>query len=820
MATELLINQLFTGRYLDEGENIGHEVINLFKDDAGNNNLFITPSGQVRNHDVGAVLFVCNISARTTVEVVGMAKGISSISDDEINQITYKGFSLDQIFGSNKYLGNEDPVPNQVSFRAEKVSTPSRRIFITLDNNFKFEDAIVIYLKSDRKVIIPQGMREYYSDEVDGNAYRQLLAELINKDSIWNDVNEVVSDDLVHKQAPLTVSESQSKFDIMRERFLKRISEVQSGNHMNSEILINQIFTGRYLEEGENIGHEVINLFKDDAGHNNLFITPSGLVRNHEVEGVLFVCNISARITVEVVAMAKGISTISDDEIKQITYKGYSLDHIFGDNSYLGNKDPVPNQVSFRAAKVATPTKRIFITLDNNFKSDDGIVIYLKSDRKVIIPQGMRVYYSDEIDGQAYRQLLNELINKDSIWNDINVLASDESAHKQAPLTVSESQSKFDTMRERFLRRIKEIQTGKSSEPTSNGSAGSFWDINLLKKLSYDQVRQLYMIFLKIQGIAQATINTALNDSFYIWKKGDHDLFWKAVESSDADARSILIEILRKNSSVDPEKNASSYMSHLRRFRLFLAWEGNDEAGKLLRSFANTADVKSDSNDAKPKKQPSDPKIVQPPKKEVLVVPPDLKVGDTFKFGSYYQESSNYMSPIEWIVIKRLGPKVLLMSRYGLDRKQYHHENADVPWEESDLRKWLNDTFLKTAFSEEEQKRIALTNVENIADPQYQTFGGKNTDDYIFCLSMAEADSLFDEDAARKCIPTPYAVGEGVVQSEVFMLNGKGTCLWWLRSRGVYEFGAYLIRENGSIGGYNDLSSTFTAIRPVLWMNL
>ena len=30
---EILINQLFAGRYLDEGENIGHEVINLFKDD-------------------------------------------------------------------------------------------------------------------------------------------------------------------------------------------------------------------------------------------------------------------------------------------------------------------------------------------------------------------------------------------------------------------------------------------------------------------------------------------------------------------------------------------------------------------------------------------------------------------------------------------------------------------------------------------------------------------------------------------------------------------------------------------------------------------
>lgn len=29
MSKEILINQLFAGKYLDEGENIGHEVINL-----------------------------------------------------------------------------------------------------------------------------------------------------------------------------------------------------------------------------------------------------------------------------------------------------------------------------------------------------------------------------------------------------------------------------------------------------------------------------------------------------------------------------------------------------------------------------------------------------------------------------------------------------------------------------------------------------------------------------------------------------------------------------------------------------------------------
>ena len=36
----------------------------------------------------------------------------------------------------------------------------------------------------------------------------------------------------------------------------------------NDEILINQLFAGSYLNEGANIGHEVINLFKDDNGQN------------------------------------------------------------------------------------------------------------------------------------------------------------------------------------------------------------------------------------------------------------------------------------------------------------------------------------------------------------------------------------------------------------------------------------------------------------------------------------------------------------------------------------------------------------------------
>lgn len=206
MAEELLINQLFAGRYLDEGENIGHEVINLFKDDEGNNNLFITPSGQVKDHEVKNILFVRNISSRTTVEVICLAKVVSTIDDEEIKKIRYAGFSLEQIFSSNTYHGDIDTVTQHVTFRSKQISIPLNRIFITLDENFKFDgDATVIYLKSERKVIIPQGMREYYSEKNDAKAYQQLTNDLIGNKSIWNETNTtnvLIPDGVAHNQPP------------------------------------------------------------------------------------------------------------------------------------------------------------------------------------------------------------------------------------------------------------------------------------------------------------------------------------------------------------------------------------------------------------------------------------------------------------------------------------------------------------------------------------------------------------------------------------------------------------------------------------------
>ena len=101
-------------------------------------------------------------------------------------------------------------------------------------------------------------------------------------------------------------------------------------------------------------------------------------------------------------------------------------------------------------------------------------------------------------------------------------------------------------------------------------------DINKMKDLSYDELRTLYKGFLHSQNISKLTINTAYVDTFYLWRKGSKDLFWDAVIATDFEnvARNGLIKALTENSTGNVKSLVNSYLSHLRRFRLFLASNG------------------------------------------------------------------------------------------------------------------------------------------------------------------------------------------------------------------------------------------------------
>lgn len=104
-------------------------------------------------------------------------------------------------------------------------------------------------------------------------------------------------------------------------------------------------------------------------------------------------------------------------------------------------------------------------------------------------------------------------------------------------------------------------------------------DINKMKALPYDELRALYKNFLRSQNISKLTINTAYVDTFYLWRKGSKDLFWNAVTATDfeTEAKDEIKKTLSENSTGNVKSLVNSYLSHLRRFRLFLASDGTEE---------------------------------------------------------------------------------------------------------------------------------------------------------------------------------------------------------------------------------------------------
>ena len=192
-------------------------------------------------------------------------------------------------------------------------------------------------------------------------------------------------------------------------------------------------------------------------------------------------------------------------------------------------------------------------------------------------------------------------------------------------------------------------------------------------------------------------------------------------------------------------------------------------------------------------------------------------VGDTVFLGAYEQDNdeSNRPEKIEWIVLARENDRLLVISRYALDCKPYNTEYGNVTWESCSLRSWLNDSFLKSAFSPEEQAMIPTVTVSADKNPGYSTSPGNSTQDKVFLLSIKEADNYFSSDEARKCIPTALAKAKGC------SVSNSGTCWWLLRSPGYGARLAAYVNTVGSVNAYGiNVNNGRRAIRPALWIHL
>ena len=198
-----------------------------------------------------------------------------------------------------------------------------------------------------------------------------------------------------------------------------------------------------------------------------------------------------------------------------------------------------------------------------------------------------------------------------------------------------------------------------------------------------------------------------------------------------------------------------------------------------------------------------------------------MEVGGIISFGSCEQDNDpdNGAEPIDWRILAIEDDRILVISEYGLDAKHYHESIKSVTWESCSQRKWLNEDFLRTAFTPEEQNAILTVTTENEDNPDSQTEGGSNTRDRVFLLSLSEADRYFGSNESRQCRPTAYAETRELYVSTLAPFAGN--CSWWLRSPGKEQIYAAYVSSTGAAENDGAMAgSSNYAVRPALWISI
>ena len=163
--------------------------------------------------------------------------------------------------------------------------------------------------------------------------------------------------------------------------------------------------------------------------------------------------------------------------------------------------------------------------------------------------------------------------------------------------------------------------------------------------------------------------------------------------------------------------------------------------------------------------------------------------------------------PMVWQVLDIDTEKqtALLISKDCIDVMEMDYaDNEDYAWYNSNLCYWLNYEFRIFNFTQLERNKILETVQENPANSETGVSSGEPTDEWLFVLSMDEANKYFKEDADR-----------------VASYNGEPQG-WWLRTAGG-ETGWYAIVKHDDSGqidpnGRNEADSY--GVRPACWVQL
>ena len=215
-------------------------------------------------------------------------------------------------------------------------------------------------------------------------------------------------------------------------------------------------------------------------------------------------------------------------------------------------------------------------------------------------------------------------------------------------------------------------------------------------------------------------------------------------------------------------------------------------------------------------------------------------VGEIIKFGKYEQDNntSNGKEDIEWLVLdEKSDGSMLVVSCYGLDQVAYSKDYKAMTWGTSQLRTWLNGTFMSTAFTSAEQAKILSTTLSNDNNPYTGTPGGSSTTDKVFILSYTELKKYFGADSMtsqgytinekRACKATAYAKAHNIMTwsfandkfYDAVMRQFADCCWYWVRTPGPEARRVMYCNNIGEVGYPSFYTYNMDcAVRPAMWI--
>ena len=165
------------------------------------------------------------------------------------------------------------------------------------------------------------------------------------------------------------------------------------------------------------------------------------------------------------------------------------------------------------------------------------------------------------------------------------------------------------------------------------------------------------------------------------------------------------------------------------------------------------------------------------------------EIGDVIQFGGY--DGFN-----NWLIIEQDGSKRLILCMNSVTDYPFVQSLYKATWPDSDVRQWLNTTFVDEFFNEPEQR--IMTTVEHFYSDDKRT---DTISDKIFLLSEEEAE-------------------EYVLTNEYWKMleDMDEEHKWWLRDTDSGLYGVSVVNSKGKIAG--EINNRIASVRPAMWIDL